>query len=197
LIRKPANLGTVANMNDGLTLGQSTYIHFAAADDIFYPRLYESGMLLLEANPEASIFSSRSDIVDSACRHLEAARPPSGHPLLAPGFISPAEAQRFLMRADGWFMGNTTLFRRAAVLYEGGFPSELQAFADGYMSRLLALKYGSCFSPEVLSAWRRLEGGYSSSIVDSPAKASLMVASAEQKMRAASSVFPPQYVSRW
>jgi glycosyltransferase involved in cell wall biosynthesis len=197
LIRNPANQGTVANMNDGLRLGQGTYIHFAAADDIFYPRLYESGMLLLEANPKASIFSSRSDIMDSAYRHIDPARPALGYPLLTPGFISPGEAQRFLIREDGWFMGNTTLFRRAAVIEEGGFPIDLQAFADGYMSRLLALKYGSCFSPEVLAAWRHLEGGYSSSIVESPGKAAFMFASAEQKMRAVSSIFPPRYVHRW
>jgi glycosyltransferase involved in cell wall biosynthesis len=197
LIRNRANQGTVANMNDGLKLGQGTYIHFAAADDIFYPRLYESGMLLLETNPKASIFSSRSDIVDSTCRHIDPARPPLGYPLLAPGFISPEEAQRFLMREDGWFMGNTTLFRRAVVIEEGGFPADLQAFADGYISRLLALKYGSCFSPDTLAAWRRLATGYSVSIVESSAKANLMFANAEQRMRAADSVFPPQYVTRW
>lgn len=101
------------------------------------------------------------------------------------------------MREDGWFMGNTTLFRRAAVVEEGGFPTDLQAFADGYISRLLALKYGSCFSPDILAAWRRLVGGYSNSIVETPAKVNLMFTNAEQKMRAASSVFPPQYIARW
>jgi len=197
LVRNPMNQGTVANMNDGLRLGQGTYVHFAAADDIFYTKLYESGLTLLEAHPCAAIFCSRSDVVDEAGCKLNDTRPSAGHPLHAAGFISPAQALGFLMRQDGWFMGNTTLFSRAALLAEGGFPPELRAFADGYMSRLLALKYGSCFSPDVLAAWRRLEGGYSSSIVESPAKANLMFASAEQKMRSNNSVFPSRYVNRW
>jgi glycosyltransferase involved in cell wall biosynthesis len=197
LVANPINQGTVANMNDGLRLGQGTFVHFAAADDTFYPRLYEAGISLLEANGSAALFSSRSDIIDMAGRNLVKATPSVGHPLQMPGFISPAEARRLLLREDGWFMGNTTLFRRAALLSEGGFPPDLQAFADGYISRLLALKYGSCFSPDVLAAWRRLEEGYSSSIVESPGRAKLMFANAERKMRAAESVFPRRYISRW
>ena len=197
LVRNPENHGTVANMNDGLRLGQGTYVHFAAADDIFYPELYARGLKLLKANPAAAIFCSRSGAIDEAGCDLDQTTPSPGYPVSAPGFISPAEARRLLMREDGWFMGNTTLFRRAAVIEEGGFPADLQAFADGYISRLLALKYGSCFSPDILAAWRRLVGGYSISIVETPAKANLMFTNAEQKMRAASSVFPPKYIARW
>jgi len=197
LLRNPVNQGTVANMNDGLQLGHGSYVHFAAADDIFYPPLYETGLRLLGANPGAAMFCSRSDGIDEAGRDLKRISPPPGYPLSIPGFISPLEAQDLLMREDGWFMGNTTLFRRAAVIDEGGFPVDLQAFADGYMSRLLALKYGSCFSPDILAAWRQLADGYSVSIAESPAKANLMFASTEKRMRAAESVFPRRYISRW
>ena len=196
-VRNPVNQGTVANMNDGLRLGQGTYIHFAAADDIFYPSLYATGLRLLEANPGAAIFCSRSDGIDEAGRDLKRISPPAAYPLSISGFISPLEARDLLMREDGWFMGNTTLFRRAAVIDEGGFPVDLQAFADGYMSRLLALKYGSCFSPDILAAWRQLADGYSVSIVESPAKANLMFASTEKRMRAPNSVFPSRYATRW
>ena len=197
LVRNPVNQGTVANMNDGLRLGQGTYVHFAAADDVFYSQLYEIGLTLLEDNPAAALFSSRSDLIDETGQALKASMPSAGHPLLARGFISPAEAQCFLMREDGWFMGNTTLFCRAKVLKEGGFPLELQSFADGYVSRLLALKYGSCFSSDVLAAWRRLEDGFSSSINRSPEKSSAVIANAEQRMLANAAVFPPGYVRRW
>ena len=196
LVRNPVNQGTVANMNDGLRLGQGTYVHFAAADDIFYPRLYETGLTLLAANPVAAIFCARSDAIDEAGRDLNQTTPSAGYPRSMPGFIPPADTRELLIREDGWFMGNTTLFRRAAVIEEGGFPMDLQAFADGYMSRLLALKYGSCFSPDILAAWRRLAHGYSSSIVESPAKANAMFANAEQRMRA-NFVFPAPYVTRW
>jgi hypothetical protein len=63
------------------------------------------------------------------------------------------------MRDESWFTGNATIFRRSALLSVGGFPEELGAFTDGYVSRLLTVKYGSCYTPEVLVAWRQMEGG--------------------------------------
>ena len=197
LVRNPVNQGTVANMNNGLRLGQGTYVHFAAADDVFYPQLYEIGLSLLEDNPTAALFSSRSDVIDETGQDLKASMPSAGYPLRGTGVISPAEAQRFLMREDGWFMGNTTLFCRDRMLEEGGFPLELKSFADGYMSRFLALKYGSCFSSDVLAVWRRMEDGFSSSINRCPEKANAFIANAEQRMLANSAIFPSGYARRW
>lgn len=195
LVRNPNNRGVVPNMNVGLGMARGDFIHFAASDDRTYPRFFEKGMALLGAHPQAGLFSARSDILDE---HGRCHGPlPTPVPLGEPGFITPAEAARFLLEDDGWFMGNASLFSRLALLDAGGFPEALHAFTDGYVSRLLALRHGACFSPEVLCAWRRLEGGVAWSQAVDLDKTLRMIALVEQKMAEAGSTFPAGYAQRW
>src|SRR5262249_22455975 len=133
-------------------------VFFAAADDIVYPGLFEQGMALLEAHRDAALFSARSDIID--IHGVREGTLATASPLPAAGFIGPAAAARQLLRDDNWFTGNTTLYRREALVAAGGFAAELGAFCDGYVSRVMALRHGACYSPEVLGAWRRHSGGY-------------------------------------
>jgi hypothetical protein len=61
-----------------------------------------------------------------------------------------------------WFTGNTSLYRREALIAIGGFPGQLTAYADSFVAQVLALRHGACFVPRVLGEWRRLAGGQSS-----------------------------------
>jgi hypothetical protein len=101
------------------------------------------------------------------------------------------------MREDGWFMGNTTIYRRALLLAIGGFPEDLRSFTDGYVSRLLALRHGACYSPEVLAAWRRLAGGFAWSQTMDRAQLTDLVAAATRRMTEDGSPFPIGYAARW
>ena len=197
LIRNPINQGCFANVNDGLKLAQGDVVHLAAADDVFYPEFYAKAVNLMDAYPHASLFSSRSDVIDEQGRNLNHPIPWAGRPLREPGFISPARAASILMCEDGWFMGNTALFRRKILIDEGCFPEDLLSFADGYVCRSLALKYGACFSPDILAAWRRMASGFASSVNENPDKTRRYIANAEQRMLAAASVFPAGYAKRW
>jgi hypothetical protein len=94
-------------------------------------------------------------------------------------------------------MGNASLFNREALLEAGGFPVALHAFTDGYVSRLLALTRGACFSPEVLCAWRRVEGSVAWSQAVNLDKTLGMIALVEEKMAAAGDTFPAGYAERW
>jgi hypothetical protein len=181
-------------MNHGLAMASGSFVFFAAADDITYPALFETATNLLDAYPQAALFSAKSDIIDCEGRSHGPFATPT--PLAVAGFISPAKAGRLLLRDDGWFMGNTTLFRREPLLAVGGFAEELGAFADGYVSRLLALKHGACFSPSVLAAWRQTEGGMAWSQTISLEKTKKLIAVVERKM-SADGGFPRGYVKRW
>jgi glycosyltransferase involved in cell wall biosynthesis len=196
-VRNPVNQGCLANVNDGLKLSRGDVVHFAAADDVFYPELYVTAENLLNVYPQAALFSARSDIIDEQGRNANAPIPWAGHPVRENCFISPSQAAVILMREDGWFMGNTALFRRKMLIEEGGFPEELSSFADGYLCRLLALKFGACFSPRVLSAWRRMANGFASSVSRDPEKVRLLVANAEKRMMDADNRFPRGYAKRW
>jgi hypothetical protein len=79
----------------------------------------------------------------------------------------------------------------------GGFPEELGPLTDGYISRLLAVKHGSCFAPEVLVGWRRMEGGLAWSYSNDIATAKRLAERAERAMRDSGVPFVQGYPERW
>jgi glycosyltransferase involved in cell wall biosynthesis len=195
LVRNEKNVGVVRNMNVGLRMAQGSLLVFCAADDIVYPTFFERILELLRNYPQAAFASARTAIINdegnrtAVLNHLI--------PLDQPGFICPQAAARHLMRDDAWFTGNATIFRRARLAEVGGFPEDLAALTDGYASRLLAVKYGACFTPEILVAWRRMEGGMAWSCVDDIVSASQLAARAERRMRDSGAPFIPGYPERW
>jgi hypothetical protein len=195
LVQNARNLGCVRSLNRGLALARGSMIYFGAADDLTYPSLFARAAALLEAHPDAALFSARSDLIGANGDRLGVMRTPV--PLRAPGVIDRAAVARFLMREDGWFIGNTTIYRRAPLLAIGGFPEDLQSFTDGYVSRLLALRHGACYSPEVLAAWRRLAGGFAWSQTIDRAQLTDLVATATRRMSEDGSPFPIGYAARW
>jgi glycosyltransferase involved in cell wall biosynthesis len=195
LIRNAKNAGVVANMNRGLELSKCDFVYFAAADDLVYSKLFERATGLLTAYPRAGLFSALSDIMDEGGKILGTF--PTPIPIDKPGYLNPAETAQHLLEDDGWFMGNTTIYRRQALADAGGFPIELNAFTDGYMSRLMALKFGACFSPEVLCAWRRLEGGVSSAQSLDLAKTMRIIELVEKRITQEGDTFPEGYARRW
>lgn len=195
LVRNPANLGCAANLNRGIEMARGAIVHFAASDDVTYPRLFEHGLSLLAEYPGAALMSARIDVMADDGRIVGTMATPV--PLRRPGFIPPGMAARLLMREDGWFTGNTTLYRRDPLAAVGGFPEELESFCDGYISRLLALRHGACFSPEILGAWRRLEGGLAWSQTIDLTRARQLVGAAERRMMSEPSLFPAGYARRW
>jgi len=195
LVQNPCNLGCVRSLNRGLGLARGSTVYFGAADDLTYPTLFARAAVLLEAHPQAAQFSARSDLIDENGERLGVL--PTPVPLRVPGFIDRAAVARFLMREDGWFMGNTTIYRRASLLAIGGFPEDLQSFTDGYVSRLLALRHGACYSPEVLAAWRRLAGGFAWSQTIDRGQLTDLIATAKKRMTEDDSPFPIGYAERW
>jgi glycosyltransferase involved in cell wall biosynthesis len=195
LLRNPKNVGAVASMNRGLEIATGDLVLFAAADDVYYPRLLEVGTAMLAAYPQAALFSALSDIISPD--GVNKGRFLSPTPSTAPGYLDPRSALREMLRDDGWFMGDTVLYRRSALLAEGSFDGKLGSFVDGYMCRLLALKHGACFSPEILAGWRRLEGGIAWSQAVNTDRAADFVALVEARMAETGGLFPAQYIYRW
>ena len=194
LVRNSRNIGVIPNLNRGLEMARGDKIYFAAADDITYPRLFETSIALLDQYPAAALCSSRCEIIDIDGRPGQAMIGPI--PRSTSGYINPVEVARLLMRDDGWFMGPTTLWRREPLFAIGGFPEELHAFTDGYVSRLLALRYGACFSPDILAAWRRMSGGMASSFTTGM-DAAEFADTVERKMAESGGIFPAGYGKRW
>jgi glycosyltransferase involved in cell wall biosynthesis len=194
LVCNPVNQGANRNVNRLMKEAQGDVLFFAPSDDWVYPRFFAEGMALLEAHPEAALFSARSDIIDLEDRNLGLFHTPT--PLNTPGYLNPRTCARILMRDDSWLMGNVSLFKRDKLLGVGGFSLDLSSIADSFISRLLALKHGVCFSPDSLGAWRITKSGASWSETFDIAAARRIAKIGEQKMEAAG-LFPKGYPRRW
>jgi len=141
-VRNQTNLGVVRNMNIGLQMARGSAIAFAAADDVAYPWFLERTLALLRAHPSAALASGRTDIIDVHGNRLGALDTPV--PLNSPATSIRKLRGACLMHDEAWFTGNTTLFRRDVLAEIGGFPEDLSAFTDSYISRLLAVTRGAC-----------------------------------------------------
>jgi|AGTN01.1.fsa_nt_gi Glycosyltransferases involved in cell wall biogenesis len=194
LIRNTVNVGCVTNMNRGMAQARGEMILFAAADDELHPDFLRECADLLARHPQAALCSTASLIMDETGRRFPPL--PAPVPLTRPGFIPPARVARLLMREDGWFMGNATLFRRACLLDEGGFLPELESYADGYASRLLALRHGACHHPVPLAVWRRTDRGMAWRESVDNGKENRRINLVCESMKS-SRYFPAKYPGRW
>lgn len=187
------NRGFAANFADWLARDDSEFVFIAAADDRIAPGLFARSIALLKRFPTAGLCSGLSRLLDETGTDQGPFR--SRRPLQTEGFIAPERVRDLLLTEDGWFMGNTTIYRGAALRVVG-FDRDLGAFADGIACRLVALRQGACFIPKELAYWRRMEGGMASQATASPAVLHPLLERAMAVM-AASSVVPGAYPDRW
>lgn len=191
LICKPENRGVSKILNEGLRMADTECIAFLAADDEIYPGHFERSLTLLAAHPEAALCSGLSLVKYRTGDYVLPHR--TAYPNMTDGLVTPAQARASLLRSDGWFMGNTTVFRRLPLLASGGFNPELLSFSDGFASRVLALKHGACFVPEILATWHRVDEGYATSTSRSEGELAQMLTSADISMATAfKDIFPPR-----
>lgn len=160
LYRNKENLGIHAVIRRSLEIVDGDFIYWAGADDLVLPGFFERSLSLLAEYPRAAICSALTCVVDE--NENDCGIYPSPVVLPTPGYLSPAQAARALATVGNWFTGNTAIFRRAEIVSEGGFPDNLHALVDAFLSQVLALRYGACFIPEVLGRWRRDPTTYSS-----------------------------------
>lgn len=166
LIVNEKNIGVVHNLNKLLELAKGDYVYFAAADDKILPGFFERSMNLLLEYPQAGLCSTLSLIIneEGINRGL--------HPYVVASkkeaFITTEKAYSILNKAGTWLVGNTTIYRKKALIDCGGFIPELHSFSDAFIQQVIALKYGACFIPEPLACWRRMDSGYASSTGANP-----------------------------
>jgi glycosyltransferase involved in cell wall biosynthesis len=160
LIRSPENRGPIYNATRLLELSCGDYVYGAAADDKVLPGFLEESMRLLARYPQAGLCSTLSRSIDESGGDKGVFPSPlvSHKPL----FISPQESLGMLRKYGSWIKGNTTIYRRNALIAAGGFIPELQAYTDGFIQQVIALRHGVCFVPKPLACFRELPTSYSS-----------------------------------
>lgn len=195
LVCKTENSGVLKIMNEGLHLAESECVAFLAADDKTLPHFFEKSLSLLSSYPDAALCSGVVLVQYHAGDYVSPRW--TMYPCSTPGFLGPGQVRESLLRSDGWFAGNTTVFRRQPLLAVGGFDPELKSFSDGFISRVLALRHGACFIPEPLAIWRRVDRGYAGSTSsDEQTLEQVLIGSNTRMKTIYSDLFPPELLAR-
>ena len=195
LICKARNSGVLEVVNEGLRLADSECVAFLAADDKTLPDFFEKTLTLLSSHPEAALCSGVSLVQYRSGDYVLPSW--TAYPCSFAAFLTPMQVRESLLRSDGWFMGNTTVFRRQPLLAAGGFDPELKSFSDGFISRVLALRHGACFIPEPLAIWRRVDVGYASSMNRDLHESEQMLIESNTRMATTfKDLFPPELLAR-
>jgi glycosyltransferase involved in cell wall biosynthesis len=152
LLRNPNNVGVIPTLQRGLEAASGKYIYFAASDDWVFPGFFALAMRRLEADPDTGLFCGEAMLIDGGSSRPFAVRP-AVRPRLRAGRIEAAAVQQLLRSTDNWILTGSAIFRRDCVTWAGGFDARLGSFADGYIARKVALRYGFLFEPKIVASW--------------------------------------------
>lgn len=178
--RNEKNMGPMFTINKAVALASGDYLHHAAADDRILPGFYEKSMELLRRHPGAGVCSALMIEINEEGAGLGVLAVPIVSK--QPCFFPPGQVKKLLLSHGTWIQGLTVIHRRDALLQAGGFDPRLGSYCDTFHYEVTALKYGACFLPEVLAAWRRSDAGYAGSTMRSASRTREIVEYAVQLM---------------
>ncbi len=191
--------GVVELCNLALRELDTEYVAFLAADDILDPQYHGQMADLIRAFPGQALYSCRANLIGPNREARGLMRSPV--PAWRDTALSPGQAQKFLLAEDSWIIGNAAIYNRTRALELGGFNRDLRSFADGYLSRGLAVTFGAGFTPKILVSWRRESGGFAGSDAgDAAGYAGILERTSQticQDRREERMAFPKGYETRW
>ncbi|WP_413208130.1 glycosyltransferase family 2 protein [Rhodospirillum sp. A1_3_36] len=191
LLRNRRNLGVIPALNRGLEAARGRYIYMGSANDWVEPGFFAAARRMLEAHPTSGFFVGECRIVDMEGRPF-AMRPvarPAQHACTVPAAAAPG----VLRRIDNFIPSSSVVLRRDAAEALGFLDPTLGSFADGYLMRAVALRYGFCFAPLIAANWTLDRTGASLTTATRAASAVAILDAALAKMRT-DPHFPPDYL---
>jgi len=190
------NMGVLHNINRMLELSKSDYVIFASADDKTLPGFFEKSMGLLAQNPQAGLCSSLTRIINEESKDMGVLHMPIISRKSC--FVSSDKVLPTLQENGSWIQGNTVILRRKALLESGGFSLDIESYADSFVYQVIAVKYGACYIPEPLTAWRKVKNSYSVTIAED-SELSLKLIRDVKKIMCSTyrDIFPSDFVNSW
>lgn len=158
VIENVENLGAVGNMNKGLSLVNSDYVCYAAADDFVHPGFFEKVISGLAKNRGLGLGFSVGEWIDEATgvvSHVGAGLSGEDESLGCEALIEAEIGGRLMIPS------NACIFRVDALREVGGFDPQLKWHCDWFSMYTLAFRYGICFVPEPLAVFFMHAAGYS------------------------------------
>jgi len=193
--RNQDNEGLVPAQSRAIAAATGQYVHLAAADDMILPGFYATAIKLLEQYPDAGLFTGDSLLFDGTTGSFVGVRP-IVMPRFKPGYLSPANVYRALPHSDNWILTGASVIRINALRNSGGLDKQLETFADGFLTRKVALTYGYCYAPKFVSTWMIFPTSASHSRVLDPKKAAALQEAAYVRL-SQDPIFPAWYPARF
>jgi hypothetical protein len=158
LVRNPRNLGATENSNRGLELARGRFVLFLGANDFVLPGLLSTAKRALAAHPDVGIWSAMVWAVDEEDRFLRIY--PSAVVSSREACFTPEQARNLVYRFGNWLTGQTTIYRRDALIALGGFDPRMRAITDLFAALVVASRYGALHCPRPLAAMRIHAGSF-------------------------------------
>lgn len=204
LITKSVNRGVFDSVGTGLSLAKGEFFYLLSADDHVLPGFFERTIALLRQYESVGMCSVALKFIDPQGAEVPFASMPSFHTHVrdardAGPFLDPAAVLKRIDRQP-WFIGGVAavMFRREAFAEAGGLIADLGFFADWFAPHYVALKYGMCYTPEPLSAFRLMPNSFGTSIALRPRTSFEQAAVTVRRMEAPqfAGIFPRWFIDR-
>lgn len=167
-LRNATNQGALRILNTLLQEARGEYCHFCASDDVIAPEFYEKTLGELLKDPGKGIaFSHQAILYHDTGDIFHRPLNPTANPL----HLTPTQMIRKMGGDQLRICSHASIFRKSAAMDIGGICENLGYLCDWALVHSIALRDGAIFIPEVLSAWRRDEGGSVSVSIEKDEKA--------------------------
>ncbi len=199
-IRNEKNMGAVSSIKKLLQMATGDYVYFAAADDMVLPGFFEKSMELLQQYPDAGFCACQTWVIDKHGTRtgLFPNQVKTGMKFISPEYFAGTLTPRTPRLHDEWFTGNTAIYRKKALIDEGGFDEAMGTYIDGFILHILALRHGACYVSEPLTCWRSLDTGLSQiTLIDPGARLGIVNYAHGLMLTKYAGVFPSKYAAEW
>ena len=200
LIRNSSNKGCFYSLNRAFAEVKGDYVYLMAADDKVLPGFFEKAITLLEKYPQAGMCATYPKYIDALGNSTKF---PTFHShethvnIRTACFLPPSKVLDRLNKQP-WFIGgfSSVLFSRSALADVGDLIPELGLLTDWFAVHYVALKYGMCYIPEPLVAFRITPNSLGANIFAQPKVAMYDYACALQLMQESKycEVFPKSFI---
>lgn len=189
------NIGLVATQNRALSLSTGSFLYLAAADDCTFPGFFSRALDMLKRHPTAGLFCGEVVQFDGLDDSLLGLRPVV-MPSFTAKYLDPDQVRRLLRHSDNWILTGASVIRKDRLVAAGGLQEELGSFADGYLTRRIALATGFCFAPQIVAEWNVFPSSASMRTATDPQRTvALMELAARQISN--DPLFPDWYAARF
>lgn len=172
LIRNSSNIGAYNSANRAFAEAEGDYIYLMSANDKVLPGFFEKSINLLENYSGAGMCVNYPRYIDALGNPLASTSFHSHESdvnIHAPCFLSSTEILLRLSKQP-WFLCGAVpvLFRRSSLSDTGCFILGLGLLSDWFIVHYVALKYGICYIPEPLVAFRIMASGVGTDVAVQP-----------------------------